>query len=160
MSDLAPEASPPRLAPLLRRAWYGLNQTFRRRIAGSGVTPDQFTVLRWLTENPDGMTQRSLADAMASDPNTITALMARMLKAGLVERRSDPNDARCNRIRLKPKGRQLHLELQPLATTLQSDLLTCIPPAERAQFLAHLTNVANHIEQLAEQEPPGPTLPQ
>src|SRR5579864_5254147 len=77
-----------RLPPLLRRCWYNLNQTFRRRIAHTGVTPDQFTVMRTLLEgNPKGMTQRELTDLMSSDPNTIAALLERMEKAGLVERR-------------------------------------------------------------------------
>jgi DNA-binding MarR family transcriptional regulator len=136
---------------MLRRAWYGLNQTFRRRIAESGITPDQFTILRWLTENPDGMTQRSLADAMASDPNTVTAILARMIKAGLVERRTDPDDARCNRIRLKAKGRALHAQLQPIASTLQDDLLTRIPVAERDRFIDHLASVADSLERLEQQ---------
>ena len=83
----------PRLAPLLRRAWYGLNQTFRRRIAESGITPDQFTILRWLGEHPDGLTQRALADLMASDPNTVTAILTRMQKSGLIERRPHTDDA-------------------------------------------------------------------
>jgi hypothetical protein len=30
-----------RLPPLLRRAWYGLNRAFRRRIAHIGLTPDR-----------------------------------------------------------------------------------------------------------------------
>ena len=151
LPDVAPEPARPRLALLLRRAWYGLNQTFRRRIAESGVTPDQFTILRWLTENPDGMTQRSLADAMASDPNTITAILTRMLKAGLIERRTDPDDARCNRIRLKTKGRALHMQLQPLASTLQDDLLNDIPAEERDRFLAHLSKIAETIERIEKQ---------
>jgi DNA-binding MarR family transcriptional regulator len=75
-----------------------------------------------------------------------------MLKAGLVERRSDPDDARCNRIRLKPKGRQVHAKLQPIASRLQDDLLTSIPLADRDQFLTHLASVADNLERLAEQE--------
>ena len=39
-----------RLPILLRHAWYGLNQAFRRRIAHLGITPDQFTVMRTLLE--------------------------------------------------------------------------------------------------------------
>ena len=39
-----------RLPPLLRRAWYSLNQAFRRRIAHLDITPNQFTILRWLLE--------------------------------------------------------------------------------------------------------------
>ena len=39
-----------RLPILLRRAWYSLNQVFRRRIAKMDLTPDQFTVIRTLLE--------------------------------------------------------------------------------------------------------------
>ena len=37
-----------RLPALLRRCWFNLNQTFRRRIAQIGITPDQFTVMHYL----------------------------------------------------------------------------------------------------------------
>lgn len=136
----------PRLALLLRRAWYGLNQTFRRRIAGMGVTPDQFTILRWLGEHPDGLTQRALADLMASDPNTITAILTRMQKAGLVERRAHADDARCNLIVLKDKGRSLHAKIQPLASSLQEQLLAAVPVAKQAEFLKQLESVCAALD--------------
>jgi DNA-binding MarR family transcriptional regulator len=145
MTDNPTQLTRPRLALLLRRTWYGLNQTFRRRIAEHGITPDQFTILRWLTENDDGMTQRRLADAMASDPNTITAILARMLKAGFIERRNDPDD-----IRLKPKGRELHALLQPIASELQDQLMTRIPDHERGVFLQHLQTIADQLEKMDE----------
>jgi DNA-binding MarR family transcriptional regulator len=149
----------PRLAPLLRRVWYGLNQTFRRRIAETGVTPDQFTILRWLTEHPEGLTQRAIADLMASDPNTVTAILARMLTAGLIERRPDADDARCNRIRLKPKGRTLHARLQPLANALQDELLAGIPAQGRDALLAHLASVAESLEAIEAEERRRSTTP-
>src|SRR5277367_1911205 len=78
-----------RLPTLLRRCWFNLNQTFRRRIAHTGITPDQFTVMRTLLEgDPKGMTQRELTDLMSSDPNTIASLLERMETGGLVERKS------------------------------------------------------------------------
>ena len=141
-----PSPSRPRLAPLLRRAWYGLNQTFRRRIAESGITPDQFTILRWLNEHPDGLTQRALADLMASDPNTVTAILTRMQKSGLIERRAHADDARCNLIALKNKGRTLHADLQPLANELQQQLLTVIPATKQAEFLKHLGALCAALE--------------
>ena len=73
-----------RLPPLLRRAWYGLNQAFRRRIAHLEITPDQFTVLRTLLEN-EGITQRELTHLISSDPNTVASLLERMQSAGLIE---------------------------------------------------------------------------
>ena len=74
-----------RLPILLRHAWFSLNQTFRRRLAPTGVTPDQFTALRTLIEHePQGLTQSALTRLIASDPNTIGALVERMESAGWI----------------------------------------------------------------------------
>src|SRR5213079_962599 len=82
-----------RLPPLLRRAWYGLNQAFRRRLAHLEITPDQFTVLRTLIEgDPAGLTQRELTHTMTSDPNTVASLLQRMEEAGLVVRKPHEKD--------------------------------------------------------------------
>jgi DNA-binding MarR family transcriptional regulator len=134
--------SPHRLAPLLRRSWYHLNQAFRRRIAAARLTPDQFTVLRWLVEQAEGITQRALADLMASDANTITSLLTRMQDAGLIERQADAHDRRCNILRATRKGRAIHARLQPEASALQDRVLSAIPSDERARFLAQLGSIA------------------
>ncbi len=78
-----------RLPALLRQSWYGLNQVFRRQIAHLHITPDQFTVLRILTEGDSkGLTQRQLSESMSSDPNTVASLLERMESAKLLERTS------------------------------------------------------------------------
>ncbi|HEY2343776.1 MAG TPA: MarR family transcriptional regulator, partial [Chthoniobacteraceae bacterium] len=104
----SPKANDPkRLPPLLRRAWYGLNQAFRQRVAHLGITPDQFSILRWLLEGESaGLTQRQISDLMASDPNTITSILQRMEKAGLIARREHEADKRARRVCLQPAGRQ------------------------------------------------------
>src|SRR5205809_4821658 len=94
-----------RLPPALRRAWYGLNQAFRRRIAHLGLTPDQFTIMRTLLEN-EGITQSELTELMSSDPNTVASLLERMARAGLVERRAHEKDRRANCLRLKARGKR------------------------------------------------------
>src|SRR5205809_5820559 len=92
-----------RLPILLRHAWYGLNQAFRRRIAHLGITPDQFTVMRTLLENA-GVTQRGLTRLMSSDPNTVASLLERMEAAGLVQRQTHEKDRRARRLRLRAGG--------------------------------------------------------
>src|SRR5215471_7775229 len=82
-----------RLPLLLRHAWYGLNQAFRRRISHLNLTPDQFTVIRTLLEHQD-ITQGELARLISSDPNTVTSLLCRMEKAGLLERQEHQQDRR------------------------------------------------------------------
>lgn len=143
-----------RLPPLLRRAWYSLNQAFRRRIAHLGITPDQFTVLRTLLESdPDGPTQRELTVAMSSDPNTVASLLQRMEQAGLIARQPHETDKRAHRIRLQSLGRRRYETARALALELQGEVLSVLPESGREEFLEHLALVADACRVAAESAP-------
>ena len=146
MSASHPPATPTatkRLPVLLRRAWYGLNQSFRQRIAHLGVTPDQFSILRWLSEgDPQGLTQRALTDLMASDPNTITSTLSRMEKAGLIARQPHEQDRRAHRVKLQPAGRHTFEKARTAAMELQDQVLATLPASRRAKFLEELEAIA------------------
>jgi len=131
-----------RLPALMRRAWYGLNQAFRRRIAYSGFTPDQFTIMRNLLESPAGLRQSELCKLMSSDPNTIASLLTRMERAGLVEQTTDESDRRAHRVCLLTKGKGVYHELRQVAVSLQSEILESLPAERREQFLEDLERVA------------------
>ncbi|MDB6053409.1 MAG: transcriptional regulator, MarR family [Verrucomicrobiales bacterium] len=133
-----------RLPVLMRRAWYGLNQAFRRRIAHTGVTPDQFTVMRTLMESDaKGMAQSHLAIAMSSDPNTIASLLERMSQNGWLERKTHEKDKRAYRILLKDEGKIKFEEVRRLAIDLQTEVLSVLPEEKREQFLMDLATVAD-----------------
>ncbi len=138
-----------RLPILLRRAWYGLNRAFRRRIAHTGVTPDQFTVLRTLSENEQGLVQRELTKLMASDPNTIASLIERMEKAGLIERNTHETDRRSNLIQLKTLGKKKYEEVREIAIDLQTEILSAIPAERREDFLESLAKLGDGCTQAA-----------
>jgi DNA-binding MarR family transcriptional regulator len=158
MPDLSEKSEPldspgrRRLPLLLRRAWYGLNQAFRRRIAHLNLTPDQFTVLRILLEgDPLGLTQRELSRLMSSDPNTVASLLERMERAGYVDRRPHEKDRRAHRINLEPKGRKVYESARSIAVALQGEVLSVLPETSREQFLEHLTLVADACRDAAEE---------
>jgi DNA-binding MarR family transcriptional regulator len=143
-----------RLPPLLRRAWFSLNQAFRRRIAHLGLTPDQFTALRSLAEaGPDGLNQRALTLLMSSDPNTITSLLERMEEAGLVRRGADPLDRRVRRVRVTPAGHRGFVAARTIALGLQDEVLAVLPARERPGFLARLETVADACREAAARSP-------
>jgi DNA-binding MarR family transcriptional regulator len=131
-----------RLPPLLRRAWYGLNQTFRRRIAHLGLTPDQFTVLRTLIEH-DGITQRQLSALISSDPNTIASLVNRMEQAGLIERETHERDRRANRLGVSRRAKAKYQTARGVAVTLQDEVLNALPETAREDFLQQLGLIAD-----------------
>lgn len=135
-----------RLPPLLRRAWYGLNQAFRRRIAHLKITPDQFTVLRILLESDrQGITQRQLTQLMSSDPNTVASLLERMEKAGLLRRKPHELDRRAYRITTHAEGVQRYQQARAIAVNLQTEVLSILPASKREEFLKHLSQVADAI---------------
>ncbi len=139
-----------RLPPLLRRAWYSLNRTFRRRIAHTGVTPDQFTALRCLTESgPDGMTQSELSAKMTSDPNTIASMLERMEQSSLLIKLPHNHDRRAHHIQITPVGEVKYSQVRQLAIELQKDILKVLPETEREHFLEQLGRVADVCNELA-----------
>ncbi|KAB2675602.1 MAG: winged helix-turn-helix transcriptional regulator [Verrucomicrobia bacterium] len=146
-----------RLPPLLRRAWYGLNQAFRRRIAHTGVTPDQFTAMRTLLEgDAAGLTQRDLTTLMSSDPNTVASLLERMEGAGWISRKPHESDRRAYRIRLLEPGRIQYEACRAIAVDLQSEVLAVLPETERGEFLAHLDLVSMACRRAADASPRSP----
>ena len=133
-----------RLPPLLRRAWYNLNQAFRRRISHTGLTPDQYTILRLLSEGPpDGLTQRELCVRMCSDPNTMASLLSRMEKCSLLERRTHEDDRRAHRVSILPEGKQYYQELREIAIKLQDSILDAVPVKRREQFVSDLERIGD-----------------
>jgi len=145
-----------RLPVLLRRAWYGLNQAFRRRILHTGLTPDQFTVLRNLHEaGRSGLIQSQLTERMSSDPNTIASLVDRMSKTGLIDRAPDTGDRRAYRIKINAHGRKQYTEARQIALELQAGVLAALPESEREAFLEQLVVVADACMTAAEDSPRG-----
>ena len=139
-----------RLPPLLRRAWYGLNQAFRRRIAHLEITPDQFTAMRILIEcEAAPLSQCDLTRLMSSDPNTVASLLKRMERAGLLERKPHETDRRAHRIRVKPAGKRKYGAAREIAVALQSEVLAVLPEKRREEFLADLASVADACRRTA-----------
>lgn len=153
-SEPTPVDSPSRrrLPILLRHAWYGLNQVFRRRLAHLDLTPDQFTVMRTLLES-GAITQRELTRLMGSDPNTVASLLERMEQAGLLERRRHERDGRANQLRLRPAGKRRYEQAREIAVALQTEVLEVLPPESREEFLEHLARVADAARIAAEKSP-------
>lgn len=153
-SEAAPVDSPTRrrLPILLRHAWYGLNQAFRRRLVHLDLTPDQFTVMRTLLES-GVITQRRLTELMGSDPNTVASLLERMEQARLLERRPHEKDGRANQLRVLPLGKRRYERAREIAIALQTEVLSVLPDSSQEEFLEHLAQVADACRSVAENSP-------
>jgi DNA-binding MarR family transcriptional regulator len=71
-----------------------------------GLSIPQFDLLSTLTEQ-EGLSQQELAQRLYVTKGNVSGLLDRMVEAGLVERRSTPDDRRSNALYLTPRGRGL-----------------------------------------------------
>jgi DNA-binding MarR family transcriptional regulator len=70
------------------------------------TTSDQFSLL-WILRRHDGISQNGLASELFTDPNTVTAMLARLEKRGLLYREVCNDDGRVRRVRLTASGQRL-----------------------------------------------------
>lgn len=90
----------------MRRAARATNRIYRERVAALDLTPRQAAAILALSETP-GATLSSLAESLGADQATTSALVDRLLSAGLVLRETDPADRR--RAMLRPTDSALSL---------------------------------------------------
>jgi len=83
---------------------------------GIEVYPGQPPLLFRLSEE-DGQSQKELAKKLRIQPATLTVMLTRMEKTGLVKRRPDERDQRISRVYLTEQGRQA---IQAVKDTMQS----------------------------------------
>jgi DNA-binding MarR family transcriptional regulator len=81
------------------------------------VGPEMFLLQLW---HQDSLTLSQMANSMCVQPATITRMVERMKRNGLVERRNDIEDGRVSRIFLTQTGRVLHEPVHQLWSELES----------------------------------------
>ena len=90
----------------IRRAHLSMQRCADTIFTPRRTTTDQYALL-WAVGRSDGIRQNELANRLFSDPNTVTAMLARLEKRGVVMREVCEEDGRARVVRLTPAGRRL-----------------------------------------------------
>jgi DNA-binding MarR family transcriptional regulator len=106
----------------------------------TGLRHLEFGVIVRIHDTP-GLDQNSLAEWMALDRTTISALVFRLEQQGLIERAVNGADRRARVLRLTRAGRTLHDRMRTKSEAAQQRILSVLAPAERRAFLDMLTRV-------------------
>jgi DNA-binding MarR family transcriptional regulator len=106
-------------------------------LAAHGLHPGQDALLVALWRQP-GLRQTDLADQLGVEPPTITRMIRRLERGGLVERRRDPDDGRTLRIHPTPRARVLEAMVRRAWSDLDGELIAALgaPETERFRRLA------------------------
>lgn len=121
-----------------------IRRRFDERARVVGATRAQWKTLLVLSRN-EGLNQGALADRLEVEPITLGRMIDRLEEAGLVERRSDPNDRRAWRIHLTDAAGPKIAKLQILADEMFEDILIGVSPGEREQVAAILNRIRDNL---------------
>ncbi len=119
----------PFLPDLLARASHALTQDFAAELRGRGTSLPVWRVLAALHASP-GLTVTALAAACLLQQPTMTKLLDRMARDGLVARAPDARDRRVVRVALTPDGDARAAELVAAAEWYEAGVLARHPEAE------------------------------
>ncbi len=124
-----------------------------RSLAGLAeeVTLTQYRSLVVLaSQGPSAIT--SLAEALAVTPPTASRLCERLVRKGLVRRRTDPHDRRQVRVTLTPAGRRLVDEVTERRRGEIADLLRLVPADARRSVVEGLQLLSEAADEVPEQD--------
>jgi DNA-binding MarR family transcriptional regulator len=98
---------------LLARTHRAMRRRLMSQLEPLGVTYGQFRVLNALCQQ-DHVPQVALASRVAAHKASLTRMLERLERTGLVSREADPDDARVQRVSLTEKGRRVQSRVIPL----------------------------------------------
>ncbi|GIQ76288.1 MarR family winged helix-turn-helix transcriptional regulator [Bradyrhizobium sp. ma5] len=124
-----------------------------KEAARYGITRAQWAVLSKV-ERQEGMKQTELAELLEMQPITLTRLIDKLCDNGWIERRSDDNDRRVNRLYLKKAARPLLGKLAGLRSELTATALEGISPTDAHRLLTQLESIKENVRN-AIQSPAG-----
>ncbi|GAA0367862.1 MarR family winged helix-turn-helix transcriptional regulator [Streptomyces olivoreticuli] len=126
---------------LLNRASARGRRLVGEALAREGMRMPHHAVLSAVADRGP-VAQAELGRTTGFDPKDMVGILNDLQAAELVTRAPDPTDRRKNAISLTPEGRRLLARLAALGEEANETLLAVLSPAEREQFLALLTRVA------------------
>jgi DNA-binding MarR family transcriptional regulator len=142
----------------MRLLWavdHGLQSTSKRMESTIGLTGPQRLVLRLVGRFP-GITAGRLAQIMHVHPSTLTGVLKRMEKRGLLERKSDPLDGRKALFALTEPGRALDV---PANGTVEDAVQRALSRLPRARLMGAQEVLMALAQELGAGEPPADNPP-
>ena len=129
-------------AHVIRRAHQRATMHFQEVMGEHDLTPTQMAALATIMKHGE-VSQNALGRLTAMDPSTISIVIRKLSKHGLVDRLASPDDQRLSMIRLSEKGLAYTLPLLAKSVEVGRRVLAPLKPSERALFMEMLSRVAD-----------------
>lgn len=135
-------------AHMIRRAHQRASFCFQQVMAGHDLTPTQHAAIATLHKHGE-LSQNHLGRLTAMDPSTISIVVRKLLKNGLIERRGSKKDQRLAIIRLTDKGTRFSIDRLADSLEVARRVLAPLTPREQDTLMALLHRIGDGGDNLA-----------
>jgi DNA-binding MarR family transcriptional regulator len=118
---------------------------FKGKLAPYDVTPIQYALLKCLW-NEDLQTPTQLAQTLRLDTSSITGLLARLEKKGLIERIYSQQDRRSIQVHILENGAALQKPIESAIETANREITAGISPEDYKQFRSLLKVIESNAK--------------
>lgn len=131
---------------LLLRAFHHCNRQIVQQVSGLSLLPGQPKILEYLLTH-EGCMAREIRDACVLDKSTVTSLLARMEKQGLICRRPSLQDRRASHIWLTDTGRQTARKVSSVCRRVDETALGEISREDQEHLTELLQQIIKNLEE-------------
>lgn len=110
-----------------------------------GIYPGQPFML-FALYNKDGQSQKDLAEKLGIRPPTITKMVKRMGKSGLIERKQDTEDQRVSRVYITEKGKGICKEINEVRKIIEAESFSNFTEEELILLRRLLMQIRHNLE--------------
>ena len=135
-------------AHMIRRAHQRATFYFQQVMNGKDLTPTQQATLATLLKHGE-LSQNHLGRLTAMDPSTISLVVRKLLKVGLIERRGSRNDQRLAMLRLTDAGARYAIDRLAESMEVARRVLAPLTPAEQRTLLDLLHKIGDGDDDFA-----------
>jgi DNA-binding MarR family transcriptional regulator len=137
-------ASTRQILDAIRRIVQALRESSRAAEKRVGLSGAQLFILRVAAEQP-GLSLNDLSERTRTHQSSVSTVVTRLVKDGLVERRTSAGDARRAEVWVSASGRRrLHRAPRAAQESLM-DAVESLPQADRARMAALLSQVVDRM---------------
>ena len=131
------------------RLHYQRNQMLLDRVGMYPGQPPLLIALSW----HDGQSQKELATKLHIKAATLTVMLRRMEKGGIIERRQDADDQRVSRVYLTDKGKEVCFEMQKVMRTLREETFQHFSQVDREELQRLFTQMRDNLAEATGKNP-------
>ena len=124
-----------------------MRRRFEDEASVHGFTLPQWRALAEIYRS-EAIAQVSLAAALDVDQMTVSGIVSRLEKRGLIDRYADPNDSRAKLAKLTPAGLALITNAKNVGRALYENALDGLSPADRDAMAAQLRLIRDNLNSM------------